>query len=319
MTTPETDALLRACRAYGGGAPSAELRASTAAFLARAAKEPALLTAATDALASLPPPGAAWLAVTFGTSIETGSDPALTGPFVWKTFTDWLDTLAPSVPPAQPSLVGLDREQWLASLPLLAQSVVAHLARLPALRAKLGEDAALIARLHALTNDSFAALWVAEALERSSASLVVLHPTTATGALLRYENVSRCFHLFSLIQEAVGEKLSGGIVPHRSVLAALHGEPDGAEGDHATWHYADPRVNSPQIGASIWGEASVREIPSIEGQQVILLWPKLLGSRGWGSSFFGPMLDALPASVVYERALEPAEVRAWLDKLGIAG
>jgi hypothetical protein len=303
-----TTDLLAACRAYAGGAPDETLRAATRAFVEEAPARPDALVRAREGMSSLPIAGASWLAIVLGTAVERGSDPTLTGEAVWSTFARWIDALSSGTP---------EREAIVASLPKLSQSVVAHLARMPARRAALAEDTALRERLRALEEESHGILWVTELLSRVSGTLIVLHPTSGVGARLRYENVSSCFHLFSLVQTAVGTQIEGGRPAPPAILAALHGEPDGAIGDEALWHYGDPRSNAPSVSGSVWGESAVRDLPRIDGEQVLILWPRLLGGRKWDAGFFGPALDALPATATYERPLSPEEASAWFARLGI--
>jgi hypothetical protein len=304
-----THTLLRACRAYGGGAPEEALRVATRAFLEHLPGQPDALALAREGLSSLPYAGASWLAIVLGSAIERGGDPSVTGEAVWATFARWIEALTSAT---------TAREQIVASLPKLSQSVVAHLARMPARREALAGDLALRERLRALEDESHGILWVTELLARVSGTLVVIHPTSSVGARLRYENVSNCFHLFSLLQTAIGTQIEGGRPARPAVLAALHGEPDGAVGDEALWHYGDPRSNAPHVSASIRGESAVRDLPRIDGEQVLLLWPRLLGGRKWDADFFGPALDALPATVTYERPLSPEETATWLSRLGIS-
>ena len=86
--------------------------------------------------------------------------------------------------------------------------------------------------------------------------------------------------------------------------------------DEAWWHYGDPRSAKADVRRSIWGEALVREIPVIDGQRVILLWPTLV-SRTWDSAFFGPQLDALMPDVIVEAELSTADCTAWFRALGL--
>jgi hypothetical protein len=73
----------------------------------------------------------------------------------------------------------------------------------------------------------------------------------------------------------------------------------------------------PELTASIWGEGAVRDIPRVEGEQVMLLWPPILANRTWDTAFLGPHLEAMPASATVERMLTAEESKAWLEKLGV--
>jgi len=96
------------------------------------------------------------------------------------------------------------------------------------------------------------------------------------------------------------------------------GEPSEALGRHeAWWHYSHHRSRTADVGASIWGEASVLSIPSVNDVQVIVLWPPILVGRTWDSAFFGPPLEALPPDVVVEEELTAENARSWFDRFEI--
>src|SRR5258707_14708556 len=99
---------------------------------------------AAAALATLPAPGAAWMAVTLGTAIEQGGDVNQTGPAVLSLLFSWLSTVAPTRAPEHqgeggPVRLDLPRD-FLEAFNLLCQATVAHVARMPARRAELSED-----------------------------------------------------------------------------------------------------------------------------------------------------------------------------------
>jgi hypothetical protein len=205
----------------------------------------------------------------------------------------------------------------LAPFQFLCQSLVTHLARLPARREALGRDAALLARLDELGPYSHGAWWVHEALLKASGSLIVLHPTGGAGLRLAFTNVSNGFHLFSLLQTAVGTRLPGGKLPDETIARAARGKSADPVTDSAWWHYGNPLSPQPDLKASIWGERPLRDIPRVEGEPVLLLWAPLLQDRSWDSGFLGPHLEAMPADASVERMLTADETRAWLQKLGI--
>jgi hypothetical protein len=308
-----SNALMDAARGWNGEEPSAGLRKATGVFIARATQDPSVLGRIAPSLAELEPGAAAWIALACGTAIEGGADPALSGKPVVDLLSSWLSRL----PPAE----GQRTSELPASqnpFEYLCQSVVSHLARLPALREQLGHDLALIERLDKAGLHSFGPIWVREALLKSSGSLLLIHPTSATGLRIRYSNVSNCFHLFSLIQIAVGQRLEGGRVPNDAVARVAKGDSAADITDEAWWHYGDAYSSKADVSHSIWGEHLTREIPVFEGEQVILAWPHVLARRIWDANFMRPHLDAMPADAVLEGELSAEEVAAWMKRLGIA-
>lgn len=313
---PHLNAFLDACRLYQGGEPEPSLRQLGAGFICEAPQDLALLVRAAGQLSSptLPPHGVAWLAIVIGTCIERNPDLAVhTGPPLLAVFQDWLSQLPREEPQEdEETEVALTPEQatQVEALPLLSRALVAHLARLPTMRQALADDGAWLAQLDQQAHHSHAILWVLELLKRRSGTLVLLHPQSGQGAVVRYENVSNCFHLFSLIQAEVGERLPGGRAPDEKIAAAARGDDRGLLHDHAWWHYGDPRSPSAELSASVWGESSVTSIPVIRGVQVLLLWPCLLNSRSWNSGFFTPQIDAAPPSLTW---VAPLSAEAWAD------
>jgi hypothetical protein len=314
--------LLDASRDHtGGDQPSNTLRQVTRAFILRGRAHPPVLRAAAESLSALPPAGAAWVAVAIGAVIEGNSGVELSAPPLVAFFLSWL----PKLPvPSAAELEGEDDPEptpeqapWLAAFPQLCQSVVSHLARLPELRAKLAADPVLLDRLAGLEHYSIGAAWVREMLLRSCGTLVALHPPSGVGFRLRYNNVAACFHLFSLLQTAIGMRIPGGRQPDPLVAAVARGKRHDKVADHAWWHYGDPRSKTADVHQSIWGEALARTIPLVNGEQVMLLWPPVLQSRSWDSNFFGPHLEALAADVVIEEELSSDACHAWFDTLGI--
>lgn len=305
------DTLLRECRAQKGNAPSESLRAAARAFVEEALRSREPLEAVASALATESPSSLSWLAIVLGSAAESGADPSVAGERLFAAFEKVAKIVREGSQRAQDEAIDV--------MPRCAQGVVAHLARLPALREKLGANEALLDDLRAAESGSPAASWVRVALECTSGPLVVLHPLSGKGAMLRVENVANCFHLFTLVQCALGAKIDGGRSVRKVIDDCAHGRAEAATDDQAFWHYGDPRSAKPELGASIWGEASVRSIPEIDGARVVLLWPPLVGARFWDSSFFGPFLDPMPADVVFERMLTDEESAAWMARLGLDG
>ena len=133
----------------------------------------------------------------------------------------------------------------------------------------------------------------------------------------RYTIVSKCFHLFSLIQTAVGARLAGGREPNDAVAQVARGKSSDPVSDDSWWHYGNARSTKADIMTSIWGEGLVREIPAVDGAQVILAWPMILQSRTWDAGFLGPHLEAMPADAVLDGVLSQAECDTWFERLGL--
>jgi hypothetical protein len=316
MTDPVLAELLNESRNHTGEKPSESLRQATRAFFQRANSDPTILRAAAEALPTLPPAAAGWIALVLGSAVEDGKDAALTTPALLRFLRSCFSRLPVSEDEALPDPTP-EQKQVIQALRPVCQSVVAHLARMPGERQKLLDDLEFLERLADLEGYSHGPGWVREAILRTSGTLIVLHPPSGSGLKLRYENVATNFHLISLLQAAVGRRIPGGREPDPKIAAAARGETDDDVCDEAWWHYGDPRSKTPQLTASIWGEGLVTEIPLINGARVMLLWPPIVESRSWDRGFFGPHLQALPANVVVEQELSRESAREWLEALGI--
>jgi hypothetical protein len=325
MADAVLEEFLNASRTHAGGDPTEELRQATRALLLRAKTDPSILRAAAEALPTLPPLGAGWLAIVLGSAIESGQSAELSAPALLQFLRSWLPRLPKpeitqdedgeeieSFPDPTP-----EQEALFEGLPRVCQGLVAHLARLPDERETLVEDLEFLERLADIEGYSNGPGWVREALLRSSGTLIALHPPSGSGLKLRYENVATCFHLFSLLQTAVGTRMPGGRQPDPAIAARARGQTDDDVYDEAWWHYGDPTWKTADLHHSIWGEGLVREIPVINGSPVMLLWPPIMESRSWDAGFFGPHLQALPANVAVEEELSPESCQAWLRTLGI--
>jgi hypothetical protein len=312
------DDFLNACAAYAGGKPPETLRQLTKVFDSRACTDVSAVEAAAAALSTLPPHGAAYLAVMLGALVEDHGGAERSAPAIVDLLLSWLPQLPhASGPEAEPAPPTPQQAELLVALKMLAHSVVAHLARCPELREKLSQHLGLLDRLEALESYTVGAAWIREMLLRSSGSLIILHVQSRRAFQLQYRNVATCFHLFSLLQTALGESVPGGRTPSPLVASAARGRSSEKVQDEAWWHYGDPHSNVADLRASIWGEALVREIPVVDGQPVMILWPAILASRSWDSSFFGPQLDAVAPDVTVESELPAEASAAWFETLGI--
>jgi hypothetical protein len=307
-------------RGWVGDAPNGAMLVSMRGFLTAAAENPEVVREAASLLGAEEPGSAAWIAIGFGTLVERGTPAELSG----EAVLDRVIALLPLLPmppgseeedPPEPTA---EQTTLLALFRYLCQSAVTHLARLPALRERLGRDAALLERLQDLSGYSPGAWWVHEALTKTSGTLLLLHPSSGTGMRLRYANVSNCFHLFSLVQTAVGTSIPGGRTPDEAIARVARGKSAESVDDEAWWHYGSATSPKADLKTSIWGEGLVREIPIVAAERIMLLWPPLLQGRSWTAGFLGPHLDAMPADVTVDSTLTPEECASWIARLGIS-
>jgi len=312
---------LAGCAALRSDDPDPELIEATRAFVSEL-HELANIDAAKDALvatATLPPAGASWVAVTFGSAVEGGRDPhGSCGPLV-DLLRVWLGKLPQPASNEDEAPARLDEAQQeiVNAMPWLCQSVVTHLARMDEYRGELAGDEAILARLDEAEEYTYAATWVRELLNRLSGSLLALHPESVRALQLEYENIGNCFHLFTLMQAAIGTTLPDGREPDPLLVDAAQGDEQNQVSDQAWWHYGTPHCSEPDFIGSIWGEASVASIPVIDQTQVMVLWPSLLSRRSWDADFFGPPLEAARPHVRVVRELPAAEAAGWFERLGI--
>jgi hypothetical protein len=317
MTRDLCEALTASSRGWTGDSPTGAMLTSTRAFLTGAAENPDLLGEVAASLNEIEPGAAAWIAVTCGTAVERGAPAELSGPAVFALLRSWLPKFpVVSEDAGSPPEVTMEQTALLPPFQYLCQATVTHLARLPAQRESMGQDMRLLERLAEIP--AHGAVWVREALLKSSGTLVFLHPSSRAGLRLRYTNVSNCFHLFSLLQTAIGTGIPGGCAPDATIARVARGKSTEEVNDEAWWHYGTAASNQASIAASIWGEGLVREIPLVEGERVILAWPPLLQSRSWDAGFLGPHLEAMPADAVIESPLTAAESAAWVKRLDLA-
>src|SRR5688572_16132038 len=142
MADDHLDNFLAACRTRRGNDVTSELRQATSRFVAAAAAAPTLLSGATAALAGLSGTAAAWLGLTLGSSMETGSEVALTGTALLAYFQSRLPLL-PYASDGKTEGEQTFSQQQLALLKVfdeICTAVVAHLARMPAPREALAGD-----------------------------------------------------------------------------------------------------------------------------------------------------------------------------------
>ncbi len=302
--------LLAACRAYAGGRVDTRFNVAAQAFYASAKAQPKIAARAARELSRLPPPGAAVLANMLGTIVEKGGAVERSGPAVWELYLAWLPQIHRGF--AGRKELSPRQRQLLDAFQLLGQSAVSHLSGMPQERALAAGNKALMAQLVELQDYTPGAAWVRQVLLSRSDDLLVLHLPSRQGFRLRYENIVNCFHLFTLIQAAFGERLPGGRAPNRFIVDMARCVTVVEEGnDEPWWRYQTVRPDEPGL-ADISGETIFR----IDGRQIIVLSPPVEGAALWDTSFFTPQLFAMPANVVLEETLTPSEAEEWFAKAG---
>ncbi len=264
-----------------------------------------------DALAgTISDSGAAFLAIMLGSRAERGRDPEPVLPTLAEQFLARLRRLAEGL------AKGNDPEPDLAhAVDRIAQAVVAHIIRVGpdnAGRAALDAEIALIEELSGTSNG---ATWVLQALTMTSGEIMAIDLANRRGGLFRYENLANCFHLFTLFQACWSTHFPSGAdanlshEPHADDVAPRLLE--------AWWHYGVATSPKPEPMAVIFGEMSPNSIPSLDGKQVILLWPPILASRTWDAGFLHPVIEGALPELTLLRELEDDEVDDWLDRAGV--
>lgn len=315
MSAPELDALLRACVAYRGGEPDVVLMDASRALERAARVEPELWRHAALAAEALPVIGAGWVGTVLGSMVEQGRlDASVTFDSLWRVLMACCEAPSGEAAPGQ----GRTANETLdTALQLLGPAIVSHLAALPERRAALLDDPSYD-KAKTLSFDHFGAFWICEAIERSSADLLLLHAPSRRGWRARYENVAQCFHLFSLLQAAVGAAIPGGRQPDAALAAAARGDTvDSVLHDLAWWHYQHPGRPMSDPMAMVPGNLLTRRLREIDGLKVLVLWNPILAGRGWESGFFGAHLMQLPASFELREPLSNEESAAWFERAGL--
>lgn len=260
------------------------------------------------------PTGAGLIAVWFGASVEGGLDPGpSTGPILEALLkcSQRIETDDDGEPTADPD------EALLDGMELLGQALVAHLARAGELRGQAAAEDRIVDELARVEPFSVGAMWVLELLRRQSGELVVLNVAERSGVRVRYDEIANCFHLFTLLQAALVDRWPAGELDD-DVLAVARGEKQANVHDSAWWHYGQPFATEPDVVSMVFGEAEPCSIEEVDGEPVLLLWPKVLGSRSWDSGFFGPPIASSVPGVEVIEELHAEDVDHWWTRLGLS-
>ena len=262
------------------------------------------------------PTGAGMLAVWLGSAVEAGADPEETVGTLLDAFSERVEFLSESVSDTDDAELSVD-EELDAGLEFLGQGLVAHLVRCPERQLEAGRDELLMERLELVSHLSAGLFWVEALLKQRSGQLVVLHAEQRKGVRVSYRNLNNCFHLFTLLQAALAEDMPGGKQPDPQTVAVATGRVYDDVNDSACWHYGQPTSPSPNIVASVFGEASVDSIAEIDGEQVLLLWSPILQSRSWDGGFLAAPITAANPSVTLIANLSDDEVSRWYYRLSL--
>lgn len=257
------------------------------------------------------PIGAGLVTVWLGAGVEGGADPDPLIPHLLAALKRWTSTVATG---PEGEAIGEPDERTLQGLEWLGQGIVAHLSRSREI-ARYRDDESLAAELDRVRSLSVGCQWVWELLSKESALLIVLEVAAGRGFRVRYENLSNCFHLFTLLQAALAPVLPGRKRVAKSLLEAAAGMSMEDVHDAAWWHYGRGDVPEADFAAMIWGEQPPSAIPRVDGEAVMLLWPPVLKERSWDGNFFRPYLMAAPPAVTLLGELSPEEVRGWRVRL----
>jgi hypothetical protein len=295
--------LIECCRQYDGNEPGQELIDASNAFLNVASNDNSIIVNAANALGMLPPLGAGWMSGLLGFIVEHGVSPNYSLDSLLTLYLNWLDLLCKVKANIDNAPHDNDISGISNAFTSVSRSLVTHLASAPSKRNELFSNSEVISKLEDIQSTQIGACWVLEAISRYSDKVILVHPKSGIGLKINYENVSTCFHLFSLLQVCVEKRIPEGRTPQEDVKKALLGQADKLVYDFAWWHYGNAHSPTPNIMTSIFGEENVRSIPRLNGQQVIILWDNILNRRSWDSSFFGPYLQALPSKCVIENEL----------------
>lgn len=299
-------------------------------------------------------PGAGFVALWIGGTVEDGWDPKPSLQPLLQTFLKWSALLdmeeeeeedeaadPDAAPPSEPlwrTLIRYRSPQVLASpepetddaafsetellivsgLNNVARAIVSHLVRVPDARQELAALDDLEIELARIDYFCDGALWIGETLRRESDELLVFHVMSNTAVLVRYWNISNTFVLFTLLQHEFAGLVPGARPARNDIIATLYGEDTTDTDDDAIWHFGQPTSPQPRFHASVWGEGPPSDIETIDGVRVLLLWPMILSSRTWNTSFFMPHIEQAPPSLEIVRTLGDQEVDVWRRRIGLS-
>jgi hypothetical protein len=256
------------------------------------------------------PHAAGMLAVWLGAMVENGHDPAMSYQAVRDAYLRWSVTIQTS---DGDKAEGPDGAFY--ALENCGRSLVSHCMKDGPILDLLRANEGLMRELKRLESESMGAMWLMQLATQMSAELIVLNVEKQAGALVKYENLSNCFHLFTLLQGVLEEWLPAEKRPTKALMECARGSSSTVEHDEARWHFAQPDIPETQRESWVWGEAHPSSIRKIDGTQVLLLRPMILAGRSWDSGFFSPILHRRPPDVKLVHWLPQEEFLKWKERL----
>jgi hypothetical protein len=240
------------------------------------------------------PIGAGLMASIVGGHVEGGAPAEVTTGRVASAFLRWCNE-------------AIEHDTEIAEgLTYLGQALVAHLLRDERCRVELGHDAEVLRTLDDADTSSRGPSWVRRALDQRSGELVVLHGSVPVGVHASYDNVTTNFELFGLLQRELAGRFPGA-----------RSNTTGADNDEAWWHYGNALSPEPTLASMIFGELTPDSIPTVDGQQVLVVWEPILKSRSWSGFEGGVLVEAAPPRVRAGSRLTEEQVQFWYRRLGL--
>jgi hypothetical protein len=278
---------------------------------------------------------AAAIAVNCGTLTEMGGDPNLVAPHllaVLPRHTQLACELIERQANADDATIFSESPDVVragAGSRYLLLATMTVFCRLPEYRERARENIELCERIEVLRDEHHEANFVAQLLSFTDAmELLVLAPNEKKGFRVALEAVSTAAHLFTLLQaELISNNHLYGDALDANVVQVARGEVPHTElcHDHARFHYypwgglkADGTLDETNLLVNIPVDLSPRDIPPFDGVPVMLVGPKVWGSRSWDSNFFANIHDALQSRVEIVSVLSQDEVNDWLSRIAKA-
>lgn len=239
---------------------------------------------------------ASCIAISLGTFVEYGADPAIAGLAI-------VDRIR-AIPD--------DEASDPQALKMFDQAAMAHLCRSMPLRIAARANGPI---------DEVTAFWTSGVLALvDDLELLVLAPEHARGWRVRLEAIKTCAHLFTLLQAAVIPPLPGEPADPEVVGIATGELPlRHAVHDHQRFRFDDwtglatETTFAPGLGGFLPVDLSPAQIrPLPDGRRVVLIGTPLFGGRSWDAGFFANVHDALRSRVEIVETLGEDRVRAEL-------